>query len=263
MAMSVDQSVIEQAFAVARSAAAAGARAALPFFHTKVDSSRKVDGSLVTAADLASEKAILTVLHDAFADHSILSEETGVHVGRSDRRWIVDPLDGTHRFARGVRFWGPLVAFELDGEIVAGAAALPALEETYTAAKGIGAFRNDEPIQVSTRTDWGHANVACGSLGRLLESPHVSGALDLIRRADYCLAGGDLEGALLVARGEAEIWIEFGVKPWDVAALKIIVEQAGGRFTDLAGAHDLTQPGFLASNGAMHDEALRQLKPTA
>jgi len=251
--------LIRTAFNVARNAALAGAEAAIPFFSASVATERKADGSFVTEADQAAERAILTVIRDTFPDHSILTEETGAHAGRADARWIVDPLDGTHRFARGMRFWGPIVALELEGEIVAGAVALPTLREVYAAAKGHGAFHGEERLAVSDRTDWAEANIACGSLARLLATPHGAPALELIKRADYCCAGGDLEGGLLVARGQAEVWIEHGVKPWDVAAIKIIVEEAGGRFTDLKGGADLNAPGFLATNGRLHDEALRML----
>lgn len=250
---------IDRAFSIAREAAEAGAAAALPYFSSHVETERKSDGSLVTLADKAAEDAIIAIIREAFPDHSILAEETGVHVGRDDARWIIDPLDGTHRFARGMRFWGPMVACELSGEIAAGAVVLPTLRESYVAARGHGAFKDGERIHVSRRSNWKESNIACGSLGRLLPTRHASAALALIEQADYCFSGGDLEGGLLVARGEAEVWIEYGVKPWDVAAIKIIVEEAGGRFTDLEGGADLTKPGFLASNGLLHDEALASL----
>ena len=243
----------------AERAVRAAAEAALPFFRIGVDTRRKADGSLVTQADEAAERTILSIIRDAFPDHSILTEETGAHAGRPDARWIVDPLDGTHRFARGLRFWGPLVALEYNNRIVAGAAALPALGEVYSAALGLGACRNGEPLRVSTCTDWAQCNIAVGSLARLLDTPTGQPALDLIRSADYCIAGCDLEGGLLVARGEAELWIESGVKPWDVAPFKIIIEETGGRFTDLAGGFDLNAPVFVASNGALHGEALARL----
>lgn len=250
---------IAHALDVARHAVRVAGDASLPFFRTAVQSSRKADGTLVTQADQAAERAILAVIRGAFPDHSILTEETGAHPGRADARWIVDPLDGTHRFARGLRFWGPLIAFELECQIVAGAAALPALDETYIAALGLGASRNGQPIRVSTITEWRAANIAVGSLARVLDTPCANQALDLVRDAEYCIAGNDLEGGLLVARGEAELWIEAGVKPWDVAPLKIIIEEAGGRFTDLAGGFDLNAPVFVATNGALHDDALQRL----
>lgn len=251
---------LPRALDTAERAARAAADAALPFWSTGVDTVRKADGSFVTAADQAAERAALAVIRGAFPDHSILTEETGVYPGRDDARWILDPLDGTHRFARGLRFWGPLVALEYKNEIVAGAAALPVLGEVYTAARGLGAFRNHAPIRTSAIDRWPDANIALGSIARLLDTPAGSAAIDLARAADYTLTGGDLEGGLLVARGEAELWIEAGVKPWDIAPFKIIIEEAGGRFTDLAGAFDLTAPVFVAANAALHTEALRWLR---
>ncbi len=254
--MTAREEIIQQAFDIAQQCAEVAAKAALPFYRTNLETTRKKDGSLVTLADKAAEDAILAVIRNAFPDHSILAEETGAHDGRADARWIVDPLDGTHRFARSLRFWGPLVAFELEGEIVAGAAGLPALGETYVAAQGLGAFGNGERLHVSQRTDWPTANISCGSLARILYSPYSQGTLELIGKTDYCMAGGDLEGGLLIAKGQAEVWIEFGVQPWDVAPMKIIIEEAGGRFTDLSGGCDLNSGGFLATNGLLHDQAL-------
>ncbi|RMH23717.1 MAG: inositol phosphatase [Planctomycetota bacterium] len=243
----------------AERACRAAADAALPYYRGGVSANRKADGSLVTAADQAAERAALAVIRDAFPSHSILTEESGAHPGDPRTRWILDPLDGTHRFARGLRFWGPLVALEHGGEIVAGAAALPALGEVYTAARGLGAERNGEPIRVSTVDTWRDANIAVGSLARLLDTPAGGPALDLIGAADYCVAGGDLEGALLVARGEADLWIEAGVRPWDVAPFKVIIEEAGGRFTDLTGACSLDAPVFVAANAPLHADALSRL----
>ncbi len=250
---------LSRAMSVAERAVRAACVASLPFFKPGIDTTRKPDGSLVTAADEAAERAILDVIRDAFPDHSILTEETGAHAGRPDARWIVDPLDGTHRFARGMRFWGPLVALEYNNEIVVGAAALATLGEVYTAARGAGSFRNGEPVRVSGVADWRGSNIAVGSLARLLDTPAGRPAVELSKIADYCMAGSDLEGGLLVARGEVEIWIESGVKPWDIAPFKVIIEEAGGRFTDLAGGFDLNAPVFVASNGLMHDDALARL----
>ncbi len=237
----------------------AACAASLPYFKPGIDTTRKPDGSLVTAADQAAERAILDVIRDVFPDHSILTEETGAHAGRADARWIIDPLDGTHRFARGMRFWGPLVALEYNNEIVVGAAALATLGEVYTAARGLGARRNGEPVRVSGVADWRESNIAVGSFARLLGTPAGPPAVELSKIADYCMAGSDLEGGLLVARGEAELWIESGVKPWDIAPFKVIIEEAGGRFTDLSGGFDLHAPVFVASNGLLHDDALARL----
>lgn len=254
---------LPRALETAEHAARAACDAALPYFKPGIGTTRKADGSLVTAADQAAERAILAVIRDAFPDHAILTEETGVHAGRDDARWIVDPLDGTHRFARGMRFWGPLIALEYNNIIVAGAAALATLGEVYTAARGLGSFRNGEPLRVSAVTDWRESNIAVGSFARLLGTPAGEPALELARAADYCMAGSDLEGGLIVARGEAELWIESGVKPWDIAPFKVIIEEAGGRFTDLTGGFDLNAPVFVASNGLLHDDALARLNTRA
>lgn len=248
------------ALEAARDAVAAGGDAARRFFRAGVETSRKADGSLVTQADHAAEKAILSIIRERFPGHAVLTEESGALEGDQTVRWIIDPLDGTHRFARGLRTWGPMVALEQDGDIVAGAIALPALGETYWAARGMGAYLNGEPLEVSQITDWSRANLSLGSIARILETPASQGVLELVRRADYTLAGGDLAGGAAVLRGEAEVWIEAGVQPWDIAPFKVLVEEAGGRCTDFQGGFDLSRGEAVVSNGAMHDGVMKAIR---
>jgi len=127
---------LEKAMATARRAVEAATAASLAHFRRGVRVEVKPDRTPVTAADRESEAAILAIVREAFPDHAFVGEETGVHAGSAASRWIVDPLDGTKGFTRGREFWGPLVALEHEGVIVAGAMALPALGETYWAARG-------------------------------------------------------------------------------------------------------------------------------
>src|SRR5262245_50336595 len=133
---------LDRVLDVLKNAVEAAAKASLPHFERGVVVETKPDRSPVTAADRASEAAILALIKEAFPTHSILAEETGTHGGDPANRWIVDPLDGTRGFSRGGVFWGPLVAFEHQGEIVAGALAMPALGEVYIAGKGRGTYKN-------------------------------------------------------------------------------------------------------------------------
>jgi len=137
------------ALQTARLAAEAGATAAMHYFRKALDVKMKPDETPVTIADHASEAAILKVLRNADPDCAILTEESGA-LGSGETRWIVDPLDGTKGFARGGIFWGPLVALEHEGQIIAGAMVIPALQQRYYAGKGLGAYRNGERLQVST-----------------------------------------------------------------------------------------------------------------
>src|SRR5512140_4036935 len=151
---------LAKAMDVARRAAEAASAASLPHFRRGVRVERKPDRTPVTQADRDSEAAILAIVREAFPDHAFLGEETGAHAGSAETRWIVDPLDGTKGFTRGRGFWGALVALEHEGRIVAGGMALPALGETYWAARGPGAWLRAgdaaEPtrLRVSAIADW-------------------------------------------------------------------------------------------------------------
>ncbi len=249
---------LAKALATARRAVSAAAEAGLRHFRRGVAVETKPDRTPVTAADRDAEAAILAVIRDAFPDHAILGEESGAH-GGGPSRWIVDPLDGTRGFSRGGFFWGPLVALEHRGEVVAGAMALPVLGETYWAATGMGAFRDGERLRVSGVADWRDATVSCGELGRLLEPPYAGGVAHLARTAASARCYGDLAGAMLVLTGRAEAWLERGVKVWDVAPIKVLVEEAGGRFTDLAGRASVESGHALATNGRLHEHVLAAL----
>jgi histidinol-phosphatase len=247
----------------ARRAAEAAARAALAHFRRGVRVELKPDRSPVTAADRDSEQAVLDVVRAAFPQHAFLGEETGEHAGSSTSRWIVDPLDGTRGFTRGGSFWGPLVALEHEGEIVAGAMALPALGETYWAARGLGAWlseRGGEPVrlQVSGVPQWADATVQLGELHLMLAGPLAEPVRRLATTCATARCHGDLAGCAAVLTGRAEAWIEAGVKIWDLAPLKILVEEAGGRFTALDGTPTIDRGDCIASNGKLHDYLLSE-----
>jgi histidinol-phosphatase len=258
----LDRETIERAMETARRAAEAGAQASLRHWRTGVAVDLKVDHTPVTAADRESEAAILGVIREAFPDHPILAEESGLVPGRrpeSGSRWIVDPLDGTRGFSRGGTFWGPLVALEHEGTIVAGAAAVPALGDTYWAGRGLGSYRNGARLSVSAIADWREATLSVGELKVLLAGPTAPGVGALISGAASTRCYGDLSGCLMVLDGRAEAWLESGVKPWDVAALVVLVEEAGGRFTDFEGTPSLASGRAVATNGHLHGHVLGAL----
>jgi len=155
---------VEALVEVARRAVERAGAAAMRHFRTDLAIEKKPDRTPVTAADRESEAAILEAIGARFPDHAILAEESGLHPGAPGKRWIVDPLDGTRGFTRGGPFWGPLVAFESGGEILAGALALPALGTTYYAGRGLGAFRDGERLRVSQVDTLEEATVSLGEL---------------------------------------------------------------------------------------------------
>jgi histidinol-phosphatase len=244
---------------VTRRAVEAASKASLPHFEKGVLVERKADRSPVTAADRASEAAILSIIQEAFPTHAILAEESGVHGGDPKERWIVDPLDGTRGFSRGGVFWGPLVAFEHEGKVVAGGMAMPALGDVYWAALGKGTYKNGARVQVSNISELSEATISVGELGQLLKPPFAAGVVKLIRTAASTRGVGDPASCAMLLSGRAEIWLEAGVKTWDIAPQKILIEEAGGRFTSLDGLETIELGHCLGSNGKLHDEVLAVL----
>jgi histidinol-phosphatase len=243
----------------AREAAEAGARAALKHWRSKVAVDVKPDRSPVTAADRDSEEAIIARIRREHPDHALLTEESGAIPGAPGARWIVDPLDGTRGFVRGGAFWGPLVAFQVEGEIVAGAMVLPVLEETYWAARGAGAWRGEQRLRIGVETDPAAATLSLGEMRALLGSPSGPGVARLISTAASVRCYGDLAAAAMLLTGQADAWLEAGVKLWDLAAPRIVLEEAGATFTDLDGRPSLAHGSALAANPALHDALLRLL----
>lgn len=255
---------LAKAMDVARRAAIAASAASLLHFRRGVRVERKPDRTPVTQADRDSEAAILTIVGEAFPDHAFLGEETGAHAGSAESRWIVDPLDGTKGFTRGRGFWGALVALEHRGAVVAGAMALPALDELYWAAKGLGAWMRagdaaPARLHVSAVADWTDATLSFGEPHVLFRPPMLERLAGLAVSAQAARCYGDLAGCALVLQGKAEAWVEAGVQIWDLAALQVLVEEAGGRFTDLEGRPTHTSGSCVASNGLVHDHVLRAL----
>lgn len=255
---------LDKAMLVARRAVEAASVASLVHFHRGVRVEVKPDLTPVTQADRDAEAAILAVVRETFPDHGFLGEESGALAGSTETRWIVDPLDGTKGFTRGRSFWGPLVALEHGGDVVAGAMALPALAETYWAARGHGAWlRAGEAapvrLRVSQIAEWRQATLSFGEPQVLFRPPLLErlGALSTTAQSARCY--GDLAGCALVLQGKAEAWVEAGVQIWDIAPLRVLVEEAGGRFTDLAGRATHTSGACVASNGHVHDHVLRTL----
>lgn len=248
----------------ARRAAEAAAAAALPHFRTGVRVETKPDRSPVTVADREAEAAAVAVIRAAFPGHAILGEESGAHAG-AGARWVIDPIDGTRGFTRGGTFWGPLVALEQGGAVVAGAMALPALAETYWAARGLGCWLRTaagEPqrLQVSGISDWAEATLSLGEMRFLLAPPLERAIGELVRAAASTRCYGDLAGAAMLLTGRCEAWIEAGVQLWDIAALQVLVEEAGGRFSDFEGRPSAAGGRCVASNSKVHERVLAALR---
>jgi histidinol-phosphatase len=236
----------------------AGQRA-LSYFAGNFQVELKDDQSPVTIADRESEQLLRTTLKASFPRDGFLGEEYGDEPGTSGFRWIIDPIDGTRNFVRAIPIWATLVGLEHQGETIAGVIFAPALGQLWRALRGDGAFCNDRPIRVSDRTRLEDATIFYTSMSWFERAGKGADFLELIRRTQVQRGFGDFFGHVLVAQGSGEVMVEHGVHVWDVAAIKPIVEEAGGRFSDWTGAPRIDRPDVLISNGRLHDEVLRIL----
>jgi histidinol-phosphatase len=212
---------------------------ALGYWNTGLTPETKSDASPVTIADRECEKAIAGAIEEAFPDDGLLGEEGAAKNSRSGRRWIIDPIDGTRDFVRGNRAWAVLIGLEEAGDVVAGAAYLPAMNEMFTAARGTGAFLNGERIRASAVSDPAQAVLCVNGFTNILQRPFSTGLLAWMAKFWAVRSMGGCLDAMMVARGQADLWLEISGKPWDFAPLKIIAEEAGARFFNFDGGSSI------------------------
>jgi histidinol-phosphatase len=212
----------------------------------------KPDMTPVTDADRAAERMMRERIARDRPGEGVLGEEEGDDGGSV--RWIVDPIDGTKNFSRGIPVWASLIALEREGRVVCGVASAPALGHRWWAARGEGAFRDGERIEVSRISSLEEATVSFSRSG--LDDPKL---LDLARRAWHAQPFSDFWAHLLVAEGAVEMSVEHSMSTWDNAALQVIVEEAGGRFSDLGGEARIDGGSGVSTNGLLHDLVIEQL----
>ena len=220
----------------------------------------KADGSPVTKADRECEARIIEVLGAAFPGYGYLGEELGAQAGRGAARWIIDPIDGTKNFVRGLPFFATLIALEEGEEITAGVMFAPALDDVVYARKGRGAFANGQRVHVSQVGRLQDAFLLHGGLNDLKTRPCWQPFLRLVDATARQRGFGDALGHSLVAKGLAEVALEPEIKPWDVAPAKIIMAEAGGRFSDFHGRPSIYSGDAVLSNGHVHDDVIRILR---
>jgi histidinol-phosphatase len=247
-------------YELAVEAARTAGQVALRYFDGEFTVEWKSDDSPVTVADRETEQSLRRTLLASFPNDGFLGEEFGDTPGSSGFRWIIDPIDGTRSFVRGIPLWATLVGLEYRGEQIAGIAEVPALGHAYRALRGDGAYRNDRRIRVSGVADLSQALVFYSSLSWFIKAERHEQFLELVRRTDRTRGYGDFYGFVLVAQGSGELMVEHGVHAWDVAAIKPLIEEAGGRFSDWSGTPSIHRPDVLISNGKLHDEALALLQ---
>lgn len=217
----------------------------------------KPDRTPVTEADHAVEEALRRRLAQARPQDAVVGEEMGETAGASaGRRWIIDPIDGTKSYLRGMPIWATLIALELDGEVELGVASMPALGHRWSGARGRGAFCDGRRIHVSGVSDLADAQLCWSDVAAWDEVGRLDAFIRLARACWRSRGVGDAWQYMLVAEGAADIALDPSVTLWDLAAVKIIVEEAGGAFTDLSGVMTAAGGSGLATNGLLHQTVL-------
>jgi histidinol-phosphatase len=252
--------VSQRALDAAVEAARAAGEVALKYYRGGFEVMLKPDDTPVTQADREAELAIVELLGRAFPDYGVLGEEFG-GAGSRDRRWIIDPIDGTKNFVRRIPIWATLIALEEHGEITVGVIHNPVTGDLFSARRGGGAFLNGEPIHVSGASELSRSFLVHAGLGTVRRAGRWNEFLRLSDATARQRGFGDYLGYALVAEGKADLYAELDLKPWDLAPCKLVVEEAGGRFTDWDGRPTIYTGTALATNGRLHDAALERLRP--
>ena len=220
----------------------------------------KPDESPVTEADIRAEEVIRNTLTRTFPSYGFYGEETGQHAMGAESIWLVDPIDGTKSFVREMPFFSTQIALLRAGELVLGVSNAPAYDELAWAERGGGAYLNQQRIQVSEVARLTDAFVSIGNFKSLTRPPHWPRLGAFLGSVDRVRGYGDFVHYHLLARGSLDVVIESDVNILDIAALVVLVREAGGTFTDLDGAAvGLATTSVLATNGALHAEALAAL----
>jgi histidinol-phosphatase len=216
-------------------------------------------GRLVTETDLEIERLFRTTVRDRFPTHGFVGEEYGTEGGDRSVRWYVDPIDGTEDFVGGIPLFAILVGVEREDELQVGVMSIPALGQRLYARRGAGAWCNGRRIHVSATTNLDDAQLLYYAFNEMNDSPYGGAFRSLLRIVRRDRALGSVWADALVADGSADVAIELDLDPWDVAASVVIVEEAGGRVTDLRGIRSIHGGDVLVSNGLLHDVVLAQL----
>lgn len=252
-----------QELAAAKQAALGAADIIRHYYQANVTVTTKSDRTPVTVADVESEKHIRHILTEAFPDDGFYGEETGRRDAASNRLWLVDPIDGTRSFVREYPFFSTQIALMVDGELVVGVSSAPEFDELAWAVAGQGAWLNDQPIQTSSIDLLADSALSTGNLKTLANTPDRWAAYaDLVKEVARIRGYGDFYHYHLLASGKIEAILESDVNILDIAALTVIVREAGGIITDLNGeAIGIETTSVLASNASHYAELRRRFNP--
>jgi histidinol-phosphatase len=248
----------ERELEVMRAAAREAGQLALRYQRAGVSAEAKADLSPVTIADKESERMLVASLSRAFPDDGFLGEEGTSLEGASGRRWIIDPVDGTRDFLRGLPHWAVLVALEADRRVVAGVAYFPALDQMYDAARGAGAHGDGRLLRVSNVAAPADAIACLNSMNVFGRQAWAGRAIEWASQFGAVRSFGGCLDAVMLASGAVDLWIEPTAQPWDVAPLQVILEEAGARVFSFDGEATIYGNSCIACVPALEDLA-RQL----
>ena len=255
--------IYEKELQTAKKAAEKASKILLKYHRNEYKISEKGENDIVTQVDTEAEKAIVNVLQKRFPDYGILAEEGNEIKTKSDKKWLIDPLDGTHNFARGSDIFGTSIALEEKGNIILGLIYMPKINEKMFAVKGKGAFLNNKRVYVSNKND-NMSAVLFGGIRLIKKDKNVENAfLSLTKKypSNFRVSGCAVYNCAFVASGRAEVLVTFDSKPWDVAAGGFLIEEAGGNVTDVEGNKwDPYKKNFVMSNDVIHKDILSCLK---
>ena len=250
----------EKEIEIARRAAREAAELALRHQRAGLKPETKADGSPVTIADRENEKLIAGILEQAFPLDGLVGEVGTRKESRSGRCWIIDPIDGTRDFVRGNQLWAVLIGLEAEGESLAGVTHLPMLGHMYYAARGTGAWRDEDPIHVSGVDSPETAVLCVNGLNRVSHQAFGGRLLGWMDNFWAIRSLGGAPDAMMLAAGEADLWILHKAEIWDLAALQVIVEEAGGKFFDFSGHRSIASGNAAACVPGLEQTTLRFLE---
>jgi len=219
----------------------------------------KGDGTWVTEVDETVERELRGAILSRFPDHAVLGEEDGLDGPKDAPRWVLDPIDGTTNFVRGNPIFATLIGLQVDGRDVLGVVSAPALGTRFDGIQGGPAHQDGQPIEVSDTSRLADAEVALGDLSYFADRGLLDGATTLALSASRQRGYGDFWQHCLVAAGSTDVAAEATVSLWDLVAVKVIVEAAGGTFTDLQGRPTADGGSAVSTNGRLHAEVLEVL----
>jgi len=232
------------------------------YYRQEIKVELKEDQSPVTIADVETEKTIKAIINEAFPDHGFYGEETGHTRGSAPYTWLIDPIDGTKSFVRQYPFFSTQIALMHNDELVMGVSSAPEFEEIAYAEKGLGAYLADKPVRVSQVEDFADATLSVGNIKTLAGTPGWNGLAKIVQQVNRTRGYGDFYHYHLLASGRIDLVVESDVNILDIAALAVVVREAGGVFTDMEG-RDLTLDTtsvIAAATPALHARALDLLK---